>query len=264
MAIALHVLTVVFALVLPEILDRKPILDEIVTVNLVSMPEVQESTPPPSTPPSKPVEIQNIKPAKAKVQIADTPEPEPVVTKVAKPVSIKPVKRKKRKTDPKEIADERNRKQKERERQQALAQALKEEALAKEEARKAREALASMIHQKGVALTPPSPSRSSGGRQIQNIVVKNYLAALHNQVQRYWILPEMKQWDARLETVVVLSIRRDGSVSTYIEKKSKDPFYDQFVMKTIDSAQPLPKLPKMITDDPFEVGLVFKPTGLIM
>ncbi|MDH3329563.1 MAG: TonB C-terminal domain-containing protein, partial [Desulfobulbaceae bacterium] len=120
------------------------------------------------------------------------------------------------------------------------------------------------LRQKGVQQTASTARRSSGGREITSIVVKNYLAALHSQVQQYWVLPDMKQWDPRLETVVVLYIRRDGSVKTVIEKKSKDPFYDQFVMKTIDSAQPLPRLPRMITEEPLEVGLIFRPGELLM
>ena len=94
-------------------------------------------------------------------------------------------------------------------------------------------------------------------------MVRNYLAALHSQVQRYWVLPDMKKWDTRLETVVALYINRNGTVKTVIEKKSKDPFYDQFVMKTLDSALPLPPLPKMITEDPLEVVLIFKPGELL-
>lgn len=270
LALALHILIFALSVNLPKILHRKPILDEIVTVNLVSMPEVEQQepaqeTPTPAAEENKPAEIKKIEPADAKVQVAKVPEAVSEKVQPVKPVSLKPLKRKVQKSDPDEIAREEARKKREREEQQALARAKLEEERARLAAEEARAALAAMIRQKGIQKQKTATAgRSSGGREITSIVVKNYLAALHNQVQQYWVLPDMKQWDARLETVVILYISRDGSVKTVIERKSSDPFYDQFVMKTIDSALPLPRLPKMITEEPLEVGLIFRPGELIM
>ncbi|MDW7773959.1 MAG: cell envelope integrity protein TolA [Desulfobulbaceae bacterium] len=269
LALAFHFLIFALSYYLPEMLDRKPILDEIVTVNLVSMPDIQapapvQETPPPRAPEEKPPEIPKPEPAKAEVQIAEIPVTVPEKAEPVKPVSLQPLKRKVQKTDPEKIAREEARKQRERERQQALARARQEEEQARLAAEEARAALAAMIRQKDVQPQSTRTGRSSGGREVNSIVIKNYLAALHGQVQRYWVLPDMKQWDSKLETVVILYIRRDGSVNTVIEKKSKDPLYDQFVMKTIDNARPLPQLPKMITQEPLEVGLVFRPGELLM
>jgi outer membrane biosynthesis protein TonB len=269
LALVLHVSIFVLSAQLPEFLDRKPILDEIVTVNLISMPEVREqapaaSRPEPPPPESEPVEVEKIEPAKAKVQIAEVPEPAPVETPPVRPVSLKPLKRKVQKNDPEKIAREEARRRQEKEKQQALARARLEEERARQAAEEARAALAAMIRQQKEGSQPRAAGRAAGGREITSIVMKNYLAALHSQMQQYWILPDMKQWDAGLETVVVLYIRKDGSVRKVIEKKSADPFYDQFVMKTIDSAMPLPRLPKMITEDPLEVGFVFRPGELLM
>lgn len=276
LALAFHILSFVLAVALPEIMDRKPILDEIMTVDLVSMPEIQapapaQNTPPPSVKETKPAEIKKVETAKVKVPIAEVPEAAPVKVTPVKPVSLKPLKRKVRKTDPKKVAAEEARKQRELERQRALARAREQEkrarlaeAEAKDEARRAREALAAMLIQKGAQQPASSARRSTGSGQVQSVVFKNYLAALYDQVQRYWVLPDMKQWDARLETIVILYIRRDGSVTkTFIEKKSKDPFFDQFVMKTIDSAQPLPRIPKLIKEEPLEIGLRFRPGELL-
>ena len=270
LALAFHVIIFAFSMYLPEILDRKPILDEIVTVNLVSLPEVQTSTPAQKTPPqkvqeTKPAEIKKVDPAKAKVQIPKVEEPLPEKLQPIKPVSLKPLKRKVRKTDPKKLANERIRKQRAKEKQRDLARLMRAEAEAKEEARMAREALASLLIQKGTQKNS-STSRKSSGRKDSNLSVPfmNYVAALQGQVQQYWVLPDMKQWDARLETVVVLYIRRNGTVAkTIIEKKSKDPFFDQFVMKTIDKAQPLPRIPNLIKEVPLEVGFRFRPGGLV-
>jgi colicin import membrane protein len=96
-------------------------------------------------------------------------------------------------------------------------------------------------------------------------VFKQYLSTLYDRVQQYWVLPDMRHWDAGLETVVVLTILRDGTVArTMIEKKSKDPFFDQFVMKTIQNAMPMPGFPKLMTQNSIEVGFRFRPGELLM
>lgn len=265
LAIAFHVIVFGLSVILPN-LDRKPLLDEIVTVNLVSLPEMNEPAPesaPPEKQVEKPPEIQKVEPEKPKVRIAEVPEAVPEKVKPAKPISVKPLKRKVKKSDPEKLAREKARKQRELERQQALAEAKLEEERARLEAEAARAALAAMIRQKGVQNQSPRQKNKSGGREIKSIVVRNYLAAIHGQVQQYWVLPGMKQWDTRLETIVALYINRNGTVKTVIEKKSKDPFYDQFVMKTLNRALPLPPLPKMITEVPLEVVLIFKPGELL-
>jgi colicin import membrane protein len=96
-------------------------------------------------------------------------------------------------------------------------------------------------------------------------VLKQYLSSLYDRVHSQWILPEMRQWDRGLETIVVLTIRRDGSVAgMQIERKSTDPFFDQFVMKTLQSAAPMPRFPALMTQKTIEVGLRFKPGELAM
>ena len=75
----------------------------------------------------------------------------------------------------------------------------------------------------------------------------------------------MRKWDHGLETVIVLTIRQDGTVAqTFVEKRSTDPFFDQFVKQTIRSAAPMPKFPKLMKENVIEVGLRFKPGELVM
>ncbi len=267
LALAFHIITFGLSATLPEILDRKPILDEIITVNLVSLPEINDPAPQQKTPAQsvkeKPAEVKKVEPSKAKVQIPQEPEPVPEKLQPIRPVSLKPIKRKVKKTDPKKLAEEKARNRRAKDRQQALARAKREEEKARRAAEEARAALADMIRQKGAKpVASSSARRSTGGKNLSSLVLQHYVSALYDQVQRYWVLPEMRQWDARLETIVFLSIRRDGTVARkFIKEKSKDPFYDQFVMKTLDSALPLPPLPKSIKE-PLEVGLRFRPGEL--
>lgn len=266
LALAFHLMTFAVSVTLPELMSRKPLLDDVVTVNLVSLPEVSESQPQQQAPAPEPEKVAKIEPAKPKVSVA--PEPKPVQENLepAKPVSLKPIKRKVRKTDPKKLAAEKARREQEKRRQQDLAQARLEEERARQAAQEARAALAEMIRQKGVKSASSSPARkSSGGKEVQSIVFKQYLSSLYDRVQSFWVLPDMRQWDITLETVVVLTIRRDGTVAqTKIEKKSRDPFFDQFVMKTVQNAVPMPRFPTLMPQSSIEVGLRFRPGELLM
>lgn len=258
-----HIVTFALSATLPEILDRKPILDQVVTVNLVSLPEVtgpQFAGPPPKAEKKEAAPV--VKPdAAVKIPIEQKASPAPV--KKVQPVSIKPIKRKIRKTDPKKLAQEEARKKREQERLEALARAKQEEERAKKAAEDARSALAEMIRSQGIRKGSSGARRPSGGRQINNIVQQNYYAALYDRIQQFWVLPEMRRWDPSLETRIVATILSDGSIAgTVVEKKSGDPFFDQYAMKTLQKAVPLPRFPKLMNQKSIEVGFRFKPGEL--
>jgi colicin import membrane protein len=122
-----------------------------------------------------------------------------------------------------------------------------------------------MIREMGTAHASSRSSGSSSGRKVQSVVLKQYFSLLYDRVHSYWILPEMRKWDRNLETIVVLTIRRDGSIADMqIERRSRDQFFDQFVMKTLESAAPMPRFPTMMSQATIEVGLRFKPGELAM
>lgn len=263
-AVVVHIVTFGLSATLPELLNRKPILDEVVTVSLVSLPEVsgpQFAGPPPKAETKEAVPVEKSKVA-VPIPVEEKVIPKPV--KKAKPVSIKPIKRKVRKTDPKKIAQEEAKKKREQERLKAIARAKQEEEKAKQAAEDARSALAEMIRSRGVQQSASSGARKpSGGRQVGNIVQQNYYAALYDRIQQFWILPEMRHWSSSLETRVVVTIRRDGSIArTVVEKKSGDPYFDQYAMKTLQKAVPLPRFPKLMTQRSIEVGFRFRPGEL--
>ncbi|HHO47609.1 MAG TPA: TonB family protein [Desulfobacteraceae bacterium] len=272
LALLFHFVTFALTLGLPQIFDRKPILDEVVTVNLVSMPETASTAAPPAeappveqAPPPEPPPPAKLEPVTPKVAVPP-PVPQETVEAPApvKPVSLQPLKKKVQKADPAKLAEEQVRRQQEVERQKALAAARAEEERARLEAERARSALAEVIRQRGVQQSASTARRSSGGKEVQSIVLQQYLIALQDRVQQFWILPDMRQWDPALETVVVLTIRPDGTVAeTLVEKKSTDPFFDQFVMKTVQNASPLPPFPKLMKESSIEVGLRFRPGGVV-
>ncbi len=292
LAVAIHVLVFFLSMYLPVFLNRKPLLDEeIITVSLVSLPQEQEQAvekaPEPApepeatvVPESEPVRAESDRPA---IQVAPQVTVQEKQEKKPQPISLKPLKRKIRKARDTRLEEEkerqrlaRERKQRELARQRALARAREEERRAREaerrareEARKARQAVAAMIKQKGVASLRKPAARGGAGaqgrREVRSLVEKQYYAALYERVHRYWVLPEMRKWDSSLETVVVLTIGADGTIlDKVIERKSRDPFFDQFVMKTLEKAAPMPRFPKLLQAKTIEIGFRFRPGELTM
>ena len=282
LAIAFHVVVFAASIFLPDLICRRPLLDTIVTVDLVSMPEENEIPSPSAKPvaePAKPlqqpvppqakVEPPLPEPKAAEVSVAPKPEVSPEPSAPAKLVSLKPLHRKIRKAKDTRLVDEKAERAKKRaeqlRRKRALAEARSAQQEAERAAARARQELAAMIRERGAVATARKSSGSSSGRKVQSAVLKQYLSSLYDRVHSYWILPEMRTWDRHLETVVVLILRRDGSIADMqIERKSSDPFFDQFVMQTLQNAAPMPRFPALMRDSSLEVGLRFKPGELAM
>lgn len=268
LALLFHFVTFALTVGLPQLIDRRPILDEVVTVNLVSLPDTAppaaappvEEAPPPKEPPP----LEKLEPVSPKVAVPPPAQQETVATPApVKPVSLQPLKKKVQKADPDKLAAEQARKQHEQQRLKDIARARAEEERARQEAERARAALAEMIRQRNSQQSSSAARGSAGRQEVQSIVFKQYLSALYDRVQQFWILPDMRQWNPGLETIVVLTILPDGTVAeTMIEKKSSDPFFDQFVMKTIQNASPMPRFPKLMKESSIEVGLRFRPGEL--
>ena len=275
-AVALHILTLVLSATLPYLLHHRPLLDDVVTVNLVSLPDAgpeaaqppappaaEKPAPPEPAPAPEPEPVPKLEPVKPKVPVVEPPPVVKAEAPTAKPVSLKPVKTKKKLADAEKIIQE----QTEQQRLKDIAKARLEEQNAQREAERARSALAEMIRARGAPeKTAPSGAtgRSSARQGVSSIVSQQYLMAVGAHMQQYWVLPEMRQWDPRLETVVVLTILRDGTVAKVtVEQESADPFFDKFVMKTIESASPMPAFPKLMGENSIEVGFRFRPGEMV-
>ncbi len=279
LAVILHVAFLTGSLTLPDFFRNRKPLEEVYTIDLVALPEIKVAPSPPkpeATPAPKKVAPPREAPAeKVGVDIAENPPPaeaEPAVP--AKPVSLKPIKKKKRKAKDLRLAEERERERRLREkklaerkkarerRRKELARIRRQEMQAR---RAALEATRNLIRESETttAAAAPRTGGRSEGKKLNNIILQQYLSGLFERVHRHWILPEMRKWDASLETVVVLTIRRDGTVVDLLfEKKSEDPFFDQFVKKTIEEAAPMPRFSKLMKQEQIEVGLRFRPGEL--
>jgi len=104
----------------------------------------------------------------------------------------------------------------------------------------------------------------ASGTAMMDEAMKRYFIAISRRIHDHWALPETQQWEADLEAIVVIVIRRDGTIAkTFFEKRSKNRYFDQYVEKTIRAAAPLPPLPADLKKGRIEIGLRFRKGGLI-
>lgn len=295
LAIVLHIVIFAASIFLPDLIERRPMLDDIVTVDLVSMPEPVTAPPAPVQPVAKPAELKAPvkapepvpEPEVAEVSVAPEPEVAPEPAAPAKPISLKPLKRKVRKAKDTRLAEEKEREQRAKElqqktlaqkkaqearkraeklrRQKALAEARRTQQEADQAAARARQELASVIRETGTASGPARSSGTSSGRRRADAITNQYGALLMTRISSYWKIPEMLKRSRNLKSMVALTIRRDGSIADMrIVQKSGDPFFDQSVMKALRSAAPMPRFPALITEPSLDFDVVFTPQGLAL
>jgi TolA protein len=111
--------------------------------------------------------------------------------------------------------------------------------------------------------TAPSP-RTGGGDQQQLAALAGYRARLFEHISPHWQLPELQGWDEKLRAVIVMQVKRDGTVvNIYFEKRSGDRRFDQYAKKAIDNAHPLPPFPLEMNEKSEEIAVTFSPGGLL-
>jgi colicin import membrane protein len=300
LAILLHILIIASAIILPKYIGKQTIIPEVYTVDLVSVTEPNlQSAPPPAANPAKPppppkpvVKIQKLKsvPARKTAPIAP-PVAEEAVVETAKPVSLKPLKRKKKNNNAvkqharqqqekkqeqlkkKRLAEAAAEKQRQRtleaERQQHLQEARRQQALAAAEAKAAAaEAVNALKHslQANAAASSAAANENRSSRQSgkqSSVLESQYYASIFAHLHQYWALPDIKTWDPDITATVVIVISKSGQIlSQSFEKRSGDRVFDQFVSKTIADANPLPPIPGALKKQQYKLGLRFKPGGI--
>ena len=265
LAIGFHIMIAVSIVVLPDLLKPRPKFEDIYTVNLVNISEVQPqqqaAQPEPQPPPPEP--------AKEAVAIADPVKPvEP--PKPVKPVSIKPLKRKVKKKVVKQPDPQRQQEIK----RKAMADALKAEEEAARQARLAAEEAARQqklleadyrrIQKQSSDIAKTASSiRPSGGAQVSG-AVGQYRANLGGRIMQFWSLPQFKTWDDSVEAIVTVRISPSGKIMKQkFVQKSSDPTFDQFVRRTLQSAEPLPPIPRALRKEiDQDITLRFTSSGI--
>ena len=179
----------------------------------------------------------------------------------------------------KRSAERRLQERREQERQKAIAEARRRQAQedarraeadarrAEEDARRAREALASTRADasRQTAAIQSAATQAATGRQqgASSGIEQQYWAQVAQRVRSYWVLPEMRRWDASLLAQVVITINSDGQVTRIaFDDRSNDPLFDQLVEKTIRQASPMPRFPAVMQQSSTQVGFKFRPGEL--
>jgi colicin import membrane protein len=280
----LHIVVLAFAMLAPNYFNRTPRLPEIYTVNLYTATEITKPQAPAPAPKSAAKQkIPALKPEEKKPAVSIQPsKPEAaaeIPTTIANPISLKPLQQKIKigKTKEEEALD--------KARVDQIIKRLKAGAAqkeAKEEADKAAKdavnKLADVIksnsdtitedsaQKTGQASTATETATASGPRGTgiePDFYLKLYLSAVYQKIHDHWVLPDLQNWDNSLEAVLVITLNRNGTVAnTYFERKSDNIYFNQFVLKAVKDAAPLPPFPDQLEENDFEIGLRFKPGEL--
>lgn len=248
----------------PEVTKQVPVD----TPSPVPVPTPEPTVAPEPVAPPPPAEAISIKPLKQKVkkEIKDIPDPRVADAKLRK---------EELKNITKKLQAEARQEEKKKEAAQETIKQQRQLAAAREEARRldleaklaAAEAKNALREQLRAATrtndAPPGSSAQASSNASMNIAQQQYLATLSGHIQQYWQPPDVKSWDPNLEAVVSITIASNGQiVSQVFEKESGDRLFDQFVVKTLEAANPAPALPPAMNTQRFEIGLRFKPSGI--
>ncbi len=287
-AVFLHVLVLTAGLLLPKYFEKKPLIKEFLTVNLVniSVPLPAPATAPLLTPQpptikkavnsitKPPVSKKTVPASRAiPVKIDQTTDIAPV-----KAISISPIKRKIKKkiTPDSSVAEARlkrakrlreqqtlesKRLQLQQEAQRAKALAETEKAAADEAVKALRKMLLADAEVAAVSTSqkPAATAQKTGGGS-SDIIESQYQSTIFSSLHQHWALPDIKPWDPELTAVVVIHISKDGQIISHeFEKRSGDRVFDQFVSRTIREANPLPAIPVAMRVRQYSIGLRFKP-----
>jgi colicin import membrane protein len=284
-SIGLHIIVVVIAMLAPTLFDQQPRLPEIYTVNLFTAIEVAETSPSPAeTSAAKPV-VRQIEPEAKKPVVSIQPvkpEVSPAVkTVITKPVSLKPIKQKIKvgKTKEEEALDKAKLSQ--------VVQRIKAKAEVKEAKAEADQAAKNAVSKLADSLKTHTPGPTPGPSEKTTIAqtgsttktggvsgpkgtgiepdfyMKQYYSAVFQKIHDHWVLPDLQNWDNALEAVLIIIIRKDGFVTdSFFERKSDNIYFNQFVLKALKEASPLPPFPDQLDKSTLEIGLRFKPGEL--
>ncbi len=109
-----------------------------------------------------------------------------------------------------------------------------------------------------------SSSASAGETQEYSLARKLYYSEVWRAIQSQWAVPVEILTRDDLETIIVIKIRRDGTImEMHFEKKSGNDVFDTSAWKAVQKANPLPPFPKTYSPPSEEIGIRFKPKDLL-
>jgi colicin import membrane protein len=237
-SLAIHIVLVVFLNfnLWPTIIKVRPTAYT-VTLMPVSIPEPEI----PKTPVPPMRKEEKIKPIE-KVKPIEKPKRDDIVEKVKKSEKKMEKLTEKKKESLKHL-------------QQALEEIRKKIAL--DEIQK------KVAHREPVEGKSPVVPPDKSSPQLEDALKNIYYGVVESKIKKEWTIPEnlLKEKELfDLETIIVIIIDKDGRVQkSWFEKKSGNALYDQSAVRAIKKAEPLPPVPKELSDDTVEIGIRFRP-----
>jgi len=109
-------------------------------------------------------------------------------------------------------------------------------------------------------IVPSDKSPSALKPELKDI----YSKIVESKIKEVWTIPEnLVKEIVDLETTIVIIIDKNGRVQKFwFEKKSGNYLYDQSAMRAIKKAEPLPPIPKELSEDTLEFEIHFTPDSI--
>ncbi len=137
----------------------------------------------------------------------------------------------------------------------------KRTAKAKEPAPEAQIAKALAKISREVGQVKPGSARgvSANPRAVETRF-QNYYNTISKRVREEWVFPPEVDEGERLEAIVTITIKEDGSLKKVeLESTSGNVFFDRSVLRAVRKAAPFPPLPKEYPGNEMEIGIRFRP-----
>lgn len=196
------------------------------------------------------------------------PKPKPVAAPApkpkAEPIAAKKKAKPKAKPKPKRIKPKVNKAAEAAKAEQELARRmaqLKKRTQARRTVDSALSRIAGRVASRGRAAAGVAGSAGSGGGDKTSRLFAAYHTQVWQLIRAQWIVPEALIKSTRgLETVLLITIRRDGTLSRMsLEKSSGNSRFDQTALRAAKKAGPYPRLPAGYRRGTYEMGVRFRP-----
>lgn len=131
----------------------------------------------------------------------------------------------------------------------------KEKKLEAEESSHIRDAISKLreeVNTRSHSIRPGKPA-SRGG-----ISMRIYQMEVETKIRSNWAYPVALQSQRNLEAVVLVKVKRDGTILTYeLVKRSDNTIFDQSVIKTIEKSGSMPPFPEDFRENDEEIEITF-------
>lgn len=284
-AIGLHLVLLLISLTAPDIFNHRPNLPEVYTVNLFRVADLPEQ---------QPAANEAVGPMEKEAATVPKPEIEPVSSESAivapmpsavpaEIISIKPLRQKIKKTEPPVAVAPVDRRELEKLRRQRALTRIRAEQNLKAAEKKAAVAASSAVDKLRQSLQTAATAKTDGGTEAAqpsdspataavdggpptnspgievDEAMKHYYSAVYQRIHRQWILPDLQNWDSGLQGIVIITVRRNGTIiNSRFESESSNNYFNQSLLKAVRAAEPLPPFPEEFKQQHLEIGLRFR------